>query len=1534
MHSPLGLGASQRAHKKRWQRGVAAGITGSMLAAGLVAAAAPAHAAVFEPVEILRIDFQDGGTSFEGDGGSFANVADPLAEDSDNRVLAIEQTADWQGLQLPGSAFTPGATYRLEAQVLDGDTGGTARFVGQTDANDHAWIGDTPISAEAWTGVTGEFTARASGVDHVRLVAGSPGTFFADDVVVTRIAPAPPADAPDAPAVGTVVFERDFEDGEVAGGDGGAFEVVADPLRDGNLVQRAVTADTWHGLQIPAAVFQPGATYRFEAEVLAPAGVEGMNARFEGADDPWPWVVGNQPLSDTEWRTIAGEFPWDGIDPMRVRLVNGGAGAFYMDDVRVTRVADPDVDETPDGPVVVRTWDFADMADLASFTGVGGASFDRVADEAAGNGYALRVTVGEDDWRTARMTLPTSMLGEYRLDVTVRLADVAAGELQARAYPGFTYMGNQAITDAYTTVSTGVLATLGEQVVALHVAPAGADFYVDTIDLVQVVAPPPVDDDFVFERLEWDFEDGTAQGWFGRHAADGFGVVSPGADSSYAIGVWDRTDQGSGPMLEIDELVRPGLRLEFTADVRFTEPVADNRLTLSIQNGPSSFTNLVTNMAVDADGEWTRVEGVFVVPAFTTMARLYLESPWAQGAAGERAAFEVDNVVIDVPAPLDWDRDLVPLQETLPGIHTGVAVDSRDLIDEMGEVVRHHFSHLVGENHMKPDAWWTVGTGAGTAWSAGMDSFRIHPEARSILDFAVEHDMSVFGHVLVWHSQTPDWFFSYEDSAQEMAPTAENQAEMVRRIWEYTGIVARGLAAEYGLFGSDENPINSYEVANEVVHGGGAGAAATHNLRPASPWTRIFAPAADSHWVAERGYENRDWFLYEAFQAAEHYFNYVYHVGDARGRMNERDDRISLWINDYNTERGLVRPDNPATKRYQLLQVTNRLLEAGAPLDGVGHQFHAGLIHPVEGLRHALDLFAYDNGFVAKPVLQAVTEIDVTIPSATEANLIAQGHYYRETFDIIRTHQLAHGDLDTVTIWGLNDSRSWRAAQYPLLFNDDLTAKPAFFGAVDSAHLLDGGIWDRWGRPTLPTAVQQAYVFGQSIPMDDSAFASSAWDALPSHRLTGPVANPGSFEARWSDDALYVLVDVPFGELTPAFGGGRNPDTRVYVTFEDTTAEVRLSGLPEGDTTDVEVITYDAGTSFRAVVRFPLDGVTAGDTASLDLFTFNGPNTPYQGGVQASNSQRGAWTTLGARGQITFDQPLAFVAIPEAPTAPVLGDFDAAVWRDAATFATDVHQGGSADGARADARALWYEGSEFATLFLAVDVADTTPDVSSANAHEQDSVEIFVGLGDRAVDGERSALYDAQFRVSRAGVHSFGHGSPAHDPHRITSYVVDGGADGYRVMVAIDLRTGTGHQAGQWNDNPLNDVRVQAFDLQVNDAVDGARASVLAWANHTDQGHSTTSHWGAMQLVEAFGEAPGAPVLVDVTPSAVVTQAPGNSNLLTVTVVETFDDGTTATLVETFVIRNNSDGTFTVGDHEVFVSTRGNTQIREIRVLG
>ncbi|UNK70674.1 M20/M25/M40 family metallo-hydrolase [Microbacterium sp. H1-D42] len=72
--------------------------------------------------------------------------------------------------------------------------------------------------------------------------------------------------------------------------------------------------------------------------------------------------------------------------------------------------------------------------------------------------------------------------------------------------------------------------------------------------------------------------------------------------------------------------------------------------------------------------------------------------------------------------------------------------------------------------------------------------------------------------------------------------------------------------------------------------------------------------------------------------------------------------------------------------------------------------------------------------------------------------------------------------------------------------------------------------------------------------------------------------------------------------------------------------------------------------------------------------------------------------------------------------------------------------------------------------------------------------------------------------------------------------------------------------------------------------------------------------------------------VVDAEPSAVVKKLKGNTNELTITVDETHVDGSTSKVSETFTIRNNASGTYTVGDYEVYVETKGNTQVRVVEI--
>ncbi|MGB4135051.1 MAG: M20/M25/M40 family metallo-hydrolase [Microbacterium sp.] len=72
--------------------------------------------------------------------------------------------------------------------------------------------------------------------------------------------------------------------------------------------------------------------------------------------------------------------------------------------------------------------------------------------------------------------------------------------------------------------------------------------------------------------------------------------------------------------------------------------------------------------------------------------------------------------------------------------------------------------------------------------------------------------------------------------------------------------------------------------------------------------------------------------------------------------------------------------------------------------------------------------------------------------------------------------------------------------------------------------------------------------------------------------------------------------------------------------------------------------------------------------------------------------------------------------------------------------------------------------------------------------------------------------------------------------------------------------------------------------------------------------------------------------VVDAEPEATVKKLKGNQNELTITVKQTHLDGTESTVTETFTIGNNAADTYTVGQHKVYVDTKGNDKVRSIRI--
>ncbi|MFE5334586.1 endo-1,4-beta-xylanase [Isoptericola sp. NPDC056573] len=634
--------------------------------------------------------------------------------------------------------------------------------------------------------------------------------------------------------------------------------------------------------------------------------------------------------------------------------------------------------------------------------------------------------------------------------------------------------------------------------------------------------------------LENDFD--TSYDPWGPRGAVTLEISDDARTGAGALSVTGRTAEWNGPATAVGGLFAAGGDYDVEAWVKLPAGTAGSAAVhFTVQEtsaGGDAYTWVGGAVDATADG-WVRVGGTYTMPADLTAAQLYVE---AAPVGGAHPSFLVDDLVVTggerTSPPV---QDLTGVKETVD-FPVGVAIDQRETTGDASELLLRHFDQITAENHMKPEAWYADGR-----------TFRPDPQAVALMDYAAEHDLRVYGHVLVWHSQTPEWFFQAEDGTPLTTSDAD-RAVLRERLRTHVFSVAGWLAERYGQFGGD-NPLTAFDVVNEVVNDG-ATSDPDDGLRR-SEWYRILGED----------------FIDLAFGYADEAFNHTYAAEGA-------DRPVALFINDYNTEQ--------SGKQDRYLALVERLLARGVPVDGVGHQFHVSLSMPVGQLEAAVERFA------DLPVTQAVTELDVTTGTPeTQANLVEQGYWYRDAFRMFRAHAQ---DLYSVTVWGLTDDRSWRAdSGGPLLFDRDRQAKPAYVGAVDG---------------DVPPRLKAARVFAGDVPLDADAASSAVWDRLPRHTVTADGSGEvvADFQLRWAPDHLTAQVRVTDGTV------GTGGDDAVTFDVDGATTTVGRDGTvtgPDGAAAVVEAV--DGG--YVVVAHLPLAGAAQGDTAGLDVQVADGATT-------------------------------------------------------------------------------------------------------------------------------------------------------------------------------------------------------------------------------------------------------------------------------------------------------------------------------------
>lgn len=148
-------------------------------------------------------------------------------------------------------------------------------------------------------------------------------------------------------------------------------------------------------------------------------------------------------------------------------------------------------------------------------------------------------------------------------------------------------------------------------------------------------------------------------------------------------------------------------------------------------------------------------------------------------------------------------------------------------------------------------------------------------------------------------------------------------------------------------------------------------------------------------------------------------------------------------------------------------------------------------------------------------------------------------------------------------------------------------------------------------------------------------------------------------------------------------------------------------------------------------------------------------------------------------------------------------------------------------GATGTAKALWDDKN----LYVLVQVNDSELDKQSVNAWEQDSAEVFVDE-----NNGKTSFYqddDGQYRVNFDNESSF---SPAKIAEGFISASKVSGTN-YTIEMKIPFKSVT----------PVNSQKI-GFDVQINDAKDGARLGAVTWNDTTGNGYQDTSMYGILTL--------------------------------------------------------------------------------------
>ena len=582
-------------------------------------------------------------------------------------------------------------------------------------------------------------------------------------------------------------------------------------------------------------------------------------------------------------------------------------------------------------------------------------------------------------------------------------------------------------------------------------------------------------------------------------------------------------------------------------------------------------------------GEWTKFSGTFNVPKTADQIVIRIIEQGTNYGQGDcvKGAYCVTGVSMkkitrpkpeiekDIP---DWKTSVT---ESLGNDSiAGTAIMLSEISDDtLMELVEKHFNAVTFGNELKPDALFNYqidGNSVPTKTitfegeelqvpvvnDAGdsLDFSRADAMADKILEWNNAHPdqkIRIRGHVLVWHSQTQEWFF-HEN--YDITKPYVNKETMNRRLeWfissvfdHYFGEAANG---KYdGLF-------YGWDVVNEAVIGN------TYRTDKVS--------AAESLSEIRHGNNSSWWHVYESNEFIINAFKYANKYAPAN---------VELYYNDFGET------DN--TKCEGIVKLIKDVKSAeGTRLDAFGMQAH----YNVDGFSAA------QFKSVAKKYAQAagkvqLTELDFKASSTydgtaatKESEYTKMAYCHKNLYEAIKALKAEGTNVSGLTVWGVIEPNSWLhsqsdlgggasgSAQCPLLFDGNYKAKPAYWAYVDATKL----------QPAIQkvtiTEAKDGNIAGETYTIDQGAVQAEfipAWDA---DGLTVQVKVKDTTVNDADAVTVYVDPDNSASDITPHKVTVARTAAAAIAGGYQATVKVSMKGLKVAQQISLDVVVNNDG---------------------------------------------------------------------------------------------------------------------------------------------------------------------------------------------------------------------------------------------------------------------------------------------------------------------------------------------------------------------